>query len=141
MPGAGPALAPRLLAAFGENRNRFVGAPAIQKYTGTAPVTERSGKQHWVHWRLGCPKFIRQTFVERAGETVTRSFWARAYYQQQRKKGASRNVALRALAFKWIRILYRCWVDGVPYDESKYLAALQGRRSPLLHFIAAEAAA
>jgi len=138
LPGAASTLAPRLLAAFGEQRDRFDGAPAVQKYVGIAPVTERSGQKHWVHWRLSCPKFIRQTFVEWAGETVPRSFWARAFYDHQRQKGASRNAALRALAFKWIRILYRCWVDRVPYDESKYLSALQRRRSPLLQFIAAE---
>ena len=138
LPGAASTLAPRLLAAFGEQRDRFDGAPALQKYVGIAPVTERSGQKHWVHWRLSCPKFIRQTFVEWAGETVPRSFWARAFYDHQRQKGASRNAALRALAFKWIRILYRCWVDRVPYDESKYLSALQRRRSPLLQFIAAE---
>ncbi len=140
LPAAGVALAPRILAAFGEKRERFANAAAVQKYVGIAPVTERSGNQHWVHWRLACPTFIRQTFVEWAGETVLRSFWARAFYDQQRKKGASRNAALRALAFKWIRIIYRCWVDKVPYNESLYLSSLQRRRSPLLQFIAAEAA-
>jgi len=141
LPAAGAALAPRMLAAFGEKRERFDSAAAVQKYVGIAPVTERSGNQHWVHWRLACPRFVRQTFVEWAGETVLRSFWARAFYDQQRKKGASRNAALRALAFKWICIIYRCWVDNVPYNESTYLSALQRRRSPLLQFIASEAAA
>jgi hypothetical protein len=41
-----------------------------------------------------------------------------------------------ALAFKWIRVLFRCWVDRVPYDESRYLAALQKRHSPILKFAA-----
>lgn len=52
LPGAGPSLAPRLLVAFGEQRERFNSAADIQKYSGVAPVTERSGKKHWVHWRL-----------------------------------------------------------------------------------------
>jgi transposase len=132
LPGAGPVFAPRLLAAFGEQRDRYVGAGEIQRYVGIAPVTESSGKQHWVHWRLACPKFLRQTFVEWANQTITRSFWAGAYYQQQRAKGATHQVAVRALAFKWIRILYRCWKDRTPYDESKYLNALKRRASPLL---------
>jgi len=51
-------------------------------------------------------------------------------------KGASHNATVRALAFKWIRILYRCWVDRTPYNESRYLAALQKRQSPLLKFAA-----
>jgi transposase len=132
LPGAGPVFAPRLLAAFGEQRDRYAGAGEIQRYVGIAPVTESSGKQHWVHWRLACPKFLRQTFVEWANQTITRSFWAGAYYQQQRAKGATHQVAVRALAFKWIRILYRCWKDRTPYDESKYLNALKRRASPLL---------
>ena len=53
-----------------------------------------------------------------------------------RAKGASHKAAIRALAFKWIRVLFRCWVDRVPYDESRYLAALQKRHSPILKFAA-----
>ncbi|MCA1852041.1 MAG: IS110 family transposase [Beggiatoa sp.] len=80
MPGAGPAFAPRLLAAFGGQQEHYQSAAELQKYAGIAPVTERSGKKQWVHWRLQCPKFLRQTFVEWAGETIPRSFWAAAYY-------------------------------------------------------------
>ena len=104
----------------------------MQRYTGIAPVTESSGNKHWVHWRLQCPTFIRQTLVEWAGATIPRSFWAAAYYRQQRAKGCSHHAAVRALAFKWIRILYRCWQTRTPYDESTYLTALKRRGSPLL---------
>src|SRR5712691_11172128 len=124
--------------ALDERRDRFPDAAALQKYSGIAPVTERSGKKHWVHWRAQCPKFLRQTFVEWAAETIPRSFWAGAYYQQQRAKGCSHQVALRALAFKWVRILYRCWQTRTPYDESTYLNALKRRGSPLLNSIALE---
>ncbi|WP_328304889.1 transposase [Pseudomonas guariconensis] len=64
LPGTGQHLAPRLLAAFGEQRERFHGAGDLQKYSGMAPVTERSGKKSWVHWRWLGPTFLRQTFVE-----------------------------------------------------------------------------
>jgi hypothetical protein len=50
-------------------------------------VTERSGKKSWVHWRLQCPQFLRQTFVAWAAESIRHSFWAQVYYQQQRDKG------------------------------------------------------
>jgi transposase len=139
LPGAGPTLAPRLLAAFGEDRERYAGADEVQKYSGIAPVTERSGKSSWVHWRWRCPKFVRQTMVEWAAQTINRSFWAGAYYRQQRAKGCSHQAALRALAFKWIRILYRCWQTRTPYDESKYLNALKRRGSPLLKNLALNA--
>jgi hypothetical protein len=103
---------------------RALAAAELQRYSGIAPVTERSGNKSWVHWRWQCPKFLRQTFVEWAAQTINKSFWAGAYYQQQRAKGSSHQAALRALAFKWIRILHRCWQTKTPYDESKYLHAL-----------------
>jgi transposase len=136
LPGAGAVLAPRLLAAFGEQRERYTSADELQQYAGIAPVTERSGNKSWVHWRLQCPTFLRQTFVEWAAESIRHSFWARAYYQQQRHKGTSHQAAVRALAFKWIRILFRCWQNRTPYDESVYLNALQRRGSPLIHNLA-----
>ena len=132
LPGAGPSLAPRLLVAFGEQRERYKSAAEVQKYSGVAPVTERSGKKHWVHWRWQCPTFMRQTFVEWAAQTINKSYWAGEYYRQQREKGSTYQAAVRALAFKWIRILYRCWQTRTPYDEVTYLKALERRGSPLL---------
>jgi transposase len=138
LPGAGPVFAPRLLVAFGEQRERYASAAELQKYAGIAPVTERSGKKAWVHWRLQCPKFLRQTFVEWAAESIRHSFWARVYYQQQRDAGKAHQAAVRALAFKWIRILFRCWQDRTLYDESAYLNALNSRGSSLIHNLAKE---
>ena len=132
LPGAGPHLAPRLLVAFGEQRERFASAAEVQKYAGIAPVTERSGQKSWIHWRWQCPTFLRQTFVEWAAQTINKSYWAGLYYYQQRAKGCSYQAAVRSLAFKWIRILYRCWITRTPYDEAKYLKALKERGSSLL---------
>lgn len=131
-PGAGPVLAPRLLAAFGSQRDRFGKAADVQQYSGIAPVLERSGKTAWVHFRWACPKFLRQTFHEWAGHSIGFCGWARAYYEQQRKHGKGHHAAVRALAFKWIRIAFRCWKDGVPYDESRYLDSLRRHGSPLV---------
>ena len=139
LPGAGPVFASRLLVAFGEQRDRYASAAELQRYAGIAPVTERSGKKSWVHWRLQCPKFLRQTFVEWAAESTRHSFWAQVYYQQQRDKGKAHQAAVRALAFKWIRILFRCWQERTPYNESAYLQALNSRGSSLLHNLAKEA--
>jgi hypothetical protein len=107
----------------------LVAAPAL--FIIIAPVREKSGRQLWVHWRWNAPKFLRQTFVEWAGSTVVHSAWARAYYQQQRRAGKRRQAALRALAFKWIRIVWRCWQTRTPYDEARYINALSRRQSPL----------
>jgi transposase len=132
-PGAGPTFAPRLLAALGEQRARYGCAAQVQQYAGIAPVTERSGNKSWVHWRWQCPKFLRQTFVEWAALSIPHCYWAKAYYEQQRERGASHQAAVRALAFKWIRIVYRCWQNRTPYDEATYLNALKRHGSPLLN--------
>ena len=132
LPGAGPVYAPRLAAAFGTDRTRWQAASALQTHAGIAPVTVRSGKTCWVHHRFACPKFLKQTFHEYAGQSIRFSTWARRYYDQQRGRGNSHHAALRALAFKWIRILFRCWQDRTPYDEATYLAALRRNGSPLV---------
>ena len=139
LPGAGEVIAPRLLTAFGTDRSRHPTAQDMQTYAGVAPVVERSGKSCWTHWRWNCPKFLRQTFHEYAKNSIPYSAWARAYYEQQKKRGKGHNAAIRSLAFKWIRIIHRCWLTRTPYDESLYLQALARRGSPLYALIAAPA--
>src|SRR6202049_176352 len=131
LPGAGEVMAPRLIAAFGTRRERYSSANEVHAYSGIAPVLERSGQSAWTHFRWTCPKFLRQTFHEWAGHSLNKSEWARLYYQQQRAKGKAHHAVIRALAFKWIRIVFRCWQNRTPYDEQIYLRALQQRRSPL----------
>ena len=137
-PGAGASLAPRLLAAFGSDRGRFEFAAEMQQLAGIAPVTEKSGTAIWIHWRLACSKFLRQTFHEFAGQSILYSTWARAFYDQQRKRGKSHHAALRALAFKWIRIIFRCWKTRTSYDETMYRESLKRRGSPLAVAFACE---
>lgn len=131
LPGAGKHLAPRLLAAFGTDRQRFTQAAQLQSYSGTAPVTKQSGRSRIVHWRWACPKFLRQTFHEFAQHSLAKCDWARRFYQQQRQRGHGHHNALRSLAYKWIRILFACWQTRTPYDEGRYLASLNRRHSPL----------
>lgn len=135
LPGAGPHLAPRLLAAFGENRSRFTSAQAFMSYVGIAPVKEESGKKRWVHWRWSCPIFLRQTFVEWVDQARRHSIWSQAFYLQQKQAGKSHQKAIRALAYKWGRILWCCWQDGKAYDEEKYVAALRRKKSPLAQLL------
>ena len=124
-PGAGKQQAPRLLAAFGDDRSRYKSAVNVSTFIGIAPVIERSGKKSWTHWRWHAPGFQRQSAVEFAGSSIVWCPWAKIYYEKQRELGKPHNVAVRALAFKWMRIMFRCWQDRVPYDEQKYLAALE----------------
>jgi transposase len=133
LPGAGPVLGPRLLASLGADRERFAqGATQVQCYTGVAPVTKRSGGSCHIHRRYCCPKFHRQSFHEYAKESVLWSRWAAAFYLQQRSKGCPHHTAVRALAFKWQRVIWRCWQDRRPYDEARYEAALRKAGSPVV---------
>jgi transposase len=131
LPGAGPVLAPRLLVAFGDRRDRYPDAEALQKYAGVAPVREKSGQHTRTRWRWHAPSFLRQTFVEWAGQTVLFCDWARAYYFHQKQAGKGHHSILRSLAFKWIRILWKCWHDNIPYDPHRYHVALLRQNSPL----------
>jgi transposase len=136
-PGAGPALAPRLLAAFGTDRNRFQTAQEVEQFSGIAPVIERSGKSVWIHRRFACSKFLRQTFHEFAGASIHHCDWAHAVYLQQRSRGKKHHVAIRAVAYKWIRILFRCWQNRTLYDESMYLRSLSRHNPQLLALLPA----
>jgi transposase len=131
LPGAGDCLAPRLLSAFGSDRDRFQSPLEVLTFFGVAPITERSGKTTWIHFRWACSKFLRQSFHEFAGHSVRFCDWAAAFYDQQRARGKGHHAAVRALSYKWIRILFRCWKNRQPYDPQLYLAALVQRASPL----------
>jgi transposase len=132
LPGAGPTLGPRLLGSLGSQRQRYAAAGNLQCYTGVAPVTKRSGGSCYIHRRYLCPKFHKQSFHEYAKQSVLWSRWAAAYYLQQRTKGSSHHTAVRALAFKWQRIIWRCWQNRTPYSEQIYEAALRRRNSPIV---------
>ena len=137
LPGAGAAMAPRLCVLFGTDRNRWLSPGQLQTYYGIAPVTEKSGSKKWVHWRWNAPVFARQTLVEWAGITIKYSKWAKAFYEQQKRHGKAHCSILRSLAFKWLRILWRCWKDRKPYDEEVYLAQLEKRNPDLFALISA----
>lgn len=134
-PGAGPVLAPRLLAAFGADREHFHSPTEVQNAMGISPVKKASGTVTLIQWRIACPKFLRQSFQEYADESIKQSIWARAYYQMQRERGKQHHAAVRALAFKWIRIMFACWQTHQPYDEVRYIKALQRRHAPLLAYV------
>lgn len=131
LPGAGAVTVPRLIGALGSRRDRFDSAYQLLCYSGIAPVQKASGKTRAVHFRLACPKFLRQTFHEFAAQSIPHCAWAKAYYQQQLTRGNKHHAAVRALAYKWIRIIFRCWKDNKPYDEQRYLTS-QRRRGALL---------
>ena len=131
LPGAGPVLAPRLLASMGSERERYARPENLQCFSGVAPVTQQSGGKCHIHHRYLCPKFLRQSFHEYAKESILHSRWAAAYYGQQRNKGCAHHTAVRALAYKWQRVIWKCWQTRTIYKEEIYEAALKKNKSPL----------
>jgi transposase len=129
LPGAGPAMAPRLCSFFGTDRSRYESAHNVIQFTGIAPVTVKSGKSKVVYCRVACPKFDRQTFHEFARLSLPKCQWARNYVDYYTEKGKSFHTIIRALAYKWIRILFRCWQNRTPYNETTYMEALKKRGS------------
>jgi transposase len=125
LPGCGPALAPRLAAAFGTIRANFQSSEDLLCFSGVAPVKKESGGQRLVQFRYARPIFYHQSVVEFAKCSIGQCEWARLLYEQQLSKGKSRWAAIRMVAFKWLRILWRCWQDRQPYEETKYLRSLQ----------------
>jgi transposase len=131
-PGAGPALAPRLLVAFGTHRDRFDQSTEVAQFYGVAPVVSQSGNSRQVHFRHRCPKFGRQTFHENAGCALKKEPWAKCYYDQQKQRNQGKHhQACRALAYKLVRIYFACWKQHKTYDSNRYLKALETHASPL----------
>lgn len=134
--GLGPVLGPRLVAILGTDRTRFESAESLQQFTGVAPITVQTGGKRGpksVHRRVRRPRFIHQTLIEWAGCSLVSSGWAKAFYDIKREEHpkASHWSILRRLAYKWLRVLFRCWIENTPYDEGKYQQELIRRGSPI----------
>jgi transposase len=125
LPGCGPVLAPRLAAAFGTIRANFASADALLCFSGVAPVKKESGQLKVVQFRYARPIFLHQSMVEFAKCSLVKCAWARLLYEHQLSKGKKKWAAIRMVAFKWLRILWRCWQTRQPYDETTYLRSLQ----------------
>lgn len=122
LPAAGLKLAPRLLSEFGSDRARFDSVEALQCHGGSAPVSFQSGQIHRVRFRRACNRFLRAALHLWANLSRRQSPWAAAYYKEKRAKGMSHACALRCLAQRWLKILWRMWPRRTPYDESLHLA-------------------
>lgn len=118
LPGAGPKLAPRLLSELGQDRQRFQDPQALQCYSGTAPLTVQSGKNRWVKFRRACNKSLRSAVHHWANLSRAECAWAQAYYKHKRDQGLSHSCALRCLGQRWLKILWKMWQTGTPYDEA-----------------------
>ena len=139
-PGSAAKTQARMIAALGDDRSRYDDCLSFQAASGIAPLTRQSGNQKVVTSRWACTKFVRQTFHEYAGLSINQSQWAKAFYKSQLAKGKKPQAAKRALAYKWMRIIFRCSKERVCYDEARYLQRLIDTNSPLAELLTASKA-
>ena len=118
LPGAGPKIAPRLLGEMGNDPTRFSTPESLQCYGGSAPVTKQSGKNRWVSFRRACNKKLRYALHLWADQSRHQCAWAEVYYKRKRQQGHSHANALRCLAQRWVKILWKMWNTGTAYDEA-----------------------
>ncbi len=129
LPRAGKRLAPRLLAEWGEDRNRYADATSVQTLAGTAPVPFQSGNYAKAHKRFACVKPLRNVLHQFAWQSTRQEAWALAYYQRKRAEGKTHSMAVRALANVWVRIIYRMWVNKTSYQTATFEAAKRAHAS------------
>lgn len=118
LPGAGPNLAPALLACLGRDPERFTSVTEARALMGTAPVTRASGRSRVVVFRRSCWKFARRTLQMFANQSRLFCDWAQAFYLKQRASGHGHHAALRALAHKWLKIILAMRRTGTLYDAN-----------------------
>jgi transposase len=122
LPGAKKILAPRLLAAIGSDPTRYTSAQVLQCIAGAAPVSFQSGQLHKIKFRLACDKFMRQTLHLWANAFRRASVWGQIYYEAKRAEGKSHACALRCLAQRLLKIVFRMITDKKPYDAELHAA-------------------
>lgn len=130
LPGAGPTLAPCLFALLGDNLTAWERWEEVARASGVAPITRTSGNSRSVRMRRHCNHRARRTLHLFAGCSRRNCAWAQEFYAQQRQLGKSHATALRNLALKWLRILFRLWQEGSVYDEAEYLRRRTARQRP-----------
>jgi transposase len=119
-PRAGTNRAALLLAEIGDCRDRFPDEASLAAAAGVAPSTRASGKHWHVSFRRGCNKKLRDALIDFAQDSVQTSPWAEDIYRRARQRGMRHPHAARVLARAWVRVMWRCWTDGVPYDPSRH---------------------
>jgi transposase len=117
MPGLGDRLAARVAGEIGEHSAQFTTPNALQCYAGRAPLTRRSGRSEFtIARRLG------EAVQQWAFCSLSRSAWAREFYDAKIAGGKTHHAALRALGNRWLEVLWHCLRIGVPYDEAIHTA-------------------
>ena len=117
-PRAGIINAAQILAEWGDARTAFDHPDAIAALAGITPVTKASGKQRGVSFRWACNKRLRLAITTFAANSRFSSPWAADIYDRARATGKDHPHATRILARAWVRVVWRCWQNGTPYDSA-----------------------
>jgi transposase len=123
LPRSGQINAAQVLAEWGDARQAYEHPDAVAALAGVTPVTKESGKHRAVHFRWACNKRFRVAITTFADNSRHASPWAAKIYNDARAAGKDHPHAVRILARAWIRVIYRCWLDGVPYNPARHGAA------------------
>jgi transposase len=120
LPRSGQINAAQVLAEWGDCRQAYDGPDAVAALAGQTPVTTQSGKHRGVHFRWACNKRFRTAITCFADNSRHASPWAAQVYADAVARGHDHPHAVRVLARAWIRVIYRCWLDNIPYDPTRH---------------------
>jgi transposase len=123
LPRSGQINAAQVLAEWGDARQAYEHPDSVAALAGVIPVTKQSGKHRAVHFRWACNKRFRVAVTTFADNSRHASPWAARIYATAIAAGKDHPHAIRILARAWIRVIYRCWIDQVPYDPARHGAA------------------
>jgi len=123
LPRSGQINAAQMLAEWGDCRPAYDGPDCVAALAGVTPVTKQSGKYRGVEFRWACNKRFRRAVTTFADNSRHASPWAAQIYAEARAAGKDHPHATRILARAWIRVIWPCWVNRVPYDPARHRAA------------------
>jgi transposase len=136
LPRSGRINAAQMLAEWGDCREAYETPDSVAALAGVSPVTKKSGKYRSVEFRWACNKRFRNAITTFADNSRHASPWAAGVYRAAIDRGHDHPHAVRILARAWIRVIFRCWVDGVPYDPTQH-GGVQRMEVPLEEELAA----
>jgi transposase len=112
--------AAKLLSEIGDRRERYASAEALAADAGMCPVAKESGKRKVATFRRACDKRLRDTLATLANSSRQHNPWAKDIYLRARGRGCDHPHAIRVLGRAWVRVIWRMWQDGAPYDPLKH---------------------
>jgi len=123
LPRSGQVNAAQVLAEWGDCRQAYDGPDSVAALAGCTPITSQSGKHRSVQFRWACNKRFRVAMTTFADNSRHASPWAAKTYSDARASGKDHPHAIRILARAWIRVIWPCWLQGIPYHPAKHGAA------------------